>query len=235
MKLNCIGIKHRSRQFGEKGRSLKNLTLLVAGMVLSSGLTAAAPIDGLFNTGVDSSGVLLAGGPGTPDPHWTVLGGGSAKVAPNQPGFYLPQVSARFINTDGTSPQTTFFILQLQFDLTGYDHTTASFSGRFAADNCAVMQLNGNSATSGGEIGPCGALTAFGQYTGFSFSSGFLPGLNTISVQVTNIVDSPGAALVEFTSSSVERVSGSPVPEPATWGITAAALLALGGLRRLRC
>lgn len=230
MKLYSLDINSRCRR--TSGIIVRNLAMLGAGMLFGAGMTFAAPIAGLFNTGVDSAGVILAGGTGTTDPHWTVQGGGSAAVAPNQPGFYLPQVTARWINPDGSGTPGTSFTLLLQFDLTGFDPNTASFGGQFAADNCAVMRLNGNSANGGGTVGPCGALSAFGTYSGFSFTSGFVSGLNTISVEVTNIVDSPGAAMVEFTASNVERLSGNEVPEPGTWCLTAAAFAVLGGVRR---
>lgn len=214
---------------------MRNLIMFSAGLVLSAIAVVAAPINGLFNTGVDSGAVVLAGGPGTVDPHWTVLAGGSALVAPNQPGFYLPQTFARFVNTNGTSPEVTSFTLLLQFDLTGFDPATASFGGRFAADNCAVIKLNGNAADSGGSTDICGSLNSFGQYWAFGFTSGFVTGLNTISVEVTNIFDSPGAALVEFTASDVQRLtSRTAVPEPGTWAMTAAACLVLAGMRRFR-
>lgn len=212
----------------------KKLMVLFAGAVLSAGLAGANPIIGLYNSGVDAGGGLLVGGPGTLDPHWTVLGGGAAAVAPDQRGFYLPQNTALWINTDGQGVQSTLFTLQLQFDLTGFDHTTASFGGRFAADNCAVMRLNGALADSGGTVGPCGALTAFGQYTSFSFISGFVAGLNTITVEVTNEQGSPGAMLVEFTASDVQPLTGAAVPEPGTWGLTVGALTVLAVLRRKR-
>lgn len=230
MKLYSPDINSRCRR--TPGIIVRNLAMLGAGMLFGAGMTFAAPIAGLFNTGVDSAGVILAGGPGTADPHWTVQGGGSAAVAPNQTGFYLPQVTARWINPDGSGTLGESFTLLLQFDLTGFDPNTASFGGRFAADNCAVIRLNGNSANSGGSVAPCGPLSAFGTYSGFSFTSGFVSGLNTISVEVTNELNTPGATMVEFTESNVEPLTGSDVPEPSTWCLTAAAFAVLGGLRR---
>jgi hypothetical protein len=208
---------------------MKRLPLILAIALIGHSPLISATISGLFNTGVDSNNALLVGGTGTPDPHWTVLSAGSAAIAPNQTGFYLASSTARFINTSGNSVEPTAFTLQLQFDLTGFDHTTASIGGRFAADNCGSIRLNNDTAGAFQIAFPCGNLNAFGQYTGFSFTSGFQPGINTISVDVINIEDSPGAALVEFLASSVEPISttNNNVPEPATIVLTGLALGAL--------
>lgn len=85
----------------------------------------------------------------------------------------------------------------LQFDLTGYDPNTASFSGRFSADNSAVIKLNGIII---------GTAPDYFRFYNFSANHGFISGINTLDFIVTNYQgggNNPTGLRVEFTDSKI--------------------------------
>jgi hypothetical protein len=112
---------------------------------------------------------------------------------------------------------------QLTFDLTGSDASTASFTGRLAADNAVTVLLNGV------EIATTSSLSSWAQ---FAASTGFTSGLNTLDFLVTNWQQdsyNPTGLRVEFTSSSV-----SAVPEADTYAMMLAGLGLVGFVARRR-
>ena len=122
---------------------------------------------------------------------------------------------------DPSTPGTYKF--ELTFNLSGYDASSASFTGRFSADNAATVLLNGQEIGSG---------TGFTSWTSFAASSGFHTGLNTLDFDVTNYAQNGGNPLglrVEFTGSSV-----SAVPEPASYAMLIAGMAMLGFAARRR-
>jgi PEP-CTERM motif len=203
-------------------------------LLLSAGLQAAV-IPGLLNTGVVSAGVQLADANGIADPHWQQNGNTAFTYSINRAGFgtiYIPETltgvgsdQSRWISVDGFGAVgSTPVPFTLSFDLTGFFPTTASLTGRWATDNCGSAQLNGGAAFS--TIGNCGSSTSFTQWTPFSATSGFVAGLNTLTFNLTND-GGPGAIRVEFLSSDV-----TPTPEPGTYALMGAALVALGWVRK---
>lgn len=108
-------------------------------------------------------------------------------------------------------------------DLTGFDASTASFSGRFAADNSAVALLNGTAI---------GTSSGFSSFSSFAATTGFNAGLNTLSFVVTNLKQNggnPTGLRAEFLASSVTAV-----PEPETYAMLLAGLGLMGAVARRR-
>lgn len=210
----------------------------------------AADIPGLYSTGLNDFGAGLAGG--AVDTHYTFQSGGTATgstcgtsmcghvalaaafpippwipadTSPNPGSNWLTPSANQGDSYDPTSNGT--YKWTLTFDLKGYVAATASFSGLFAADNGATVQLN-----DGGPI--LGTATGFDAWSGFSSAGAtFNAGINTLVFTVTNLArdgGNPTGLRVQFTESSV-----TPVPEPEAYGLAIAGLgLVAFGLRRRR-
>ena len=188
----------------------------------------ADPITTLFSTGVDASGNPLANG--TVDSHYTV-NGGNAYVIGNP-------ASVGWVGNTGTStwisPALDTFAIggpytyHTTFDLTGFDPGTAVITGQMAADDQAVIYLNGTMVFTG-------ALDATAPWTylqSFSITSGFIAGMNSLDIVVPNDVETgvnDGPTGVQLALSG----TASAVPEPATLSLIGMGL-ALTALARRR-
>ena len=107
------------------------------------------------------------------------------------------------------------------FDLTGFNASTASFTARFAADNSVVAYLNNVQI---------GTASGFASWTDLSSSSNFVAGVNTLSFVVTNLAQNggnPTGLRVEFLSSNVTAV-----PEADTYAMMMAGLGLMGLIAR---
>lgn len=230
---------------------MNKFKLLMA--VSAIGLSApamAAPIVGLYNTGVTSGGAGWGVGGGVTagvvlEPHWTMTtisgtapsgawNSGVAGVFPLNGPWANEDATSRWVaptQNAGTSYDKTapgLYMFSLTFDLTGFIPGSASFTGRFLSDNRVTdVLLNGSSI-----VGPGSGFGA-GDWDPLASTGGtFLGGVNTLSFMVQNDALKAGNPLglrVEFLTSSV-----AVVPEPATWGMMILGFGAIGGAMRRR-
>lgn len=213
------------------------------GLALSPWL-GAAPINTLFNTGVDANGQPVANG--LADPHYTLIStppGSSATTRVVDPSGGLPfpfyevgSNASRWVvandplQTGGTYSPTGDYTFRTTFSLTGFDANTASISGMWWVDNYGLQILiNGVPIV-------LSALPVNTFYPGapaysFAITSGFVAGANTLDFVVQNFDGTPGqqnpvALRVEMTGDA------DPLPEPGTLALLAVAVLAAGATRR---
>ena len=195
---------------------MKRIPQLIAASVAAvfahaSMMVSAAPIPGLFPTGVDGSGSLL--GAGAIDPHYT-LDGGAPTFVVNE-GFPIgPWMSngptSKWIapmadQSGGNSPGD--YSYRIRFDLDGLKPDTAVITGQWSSDNVGTaIRLNGN-ATGFTHSGN------FGAFEPFSIDSGFISGVNTLEFVVNNAGTStnPTGVRVELSGTAeVEPPPGTP-------------------------
>ena len=208
-----------------------NQTCLLATLLLAAGsLTARANLlTGLYNTGVDSTGAVLANG--VDDPHYTVTAPSSADVA------VVGNISWGSLGNDGLSQWDSPYVgsatgsqdqsagvykYQTTFNISG-PFTSASITGQFATDNELYdIILNGHSLG----IQQLNAV-GFNSFTSFSIatSADFVSGVNTLEFDVNN--DSgPTGFRVEMTGNAISA-PGVPDTTP-TGGLLLTALVCLG-------
>jgi hypothetical protein len=199
---------------------------MAAILATSSFLSAhAASITGLVNTGTFASGAqdtnysLNGTGFGyvTKDNVWPI----GPWIANTTTSKWITPLANQGASFDPVTKGT--YTWSLSFNLAGFDASTASFSGKFAADNSAVVLLNGHSI---------GSANGFTSFSNFGAASGFNSGLNTLDFVVTNVAQNggnPTGLRVEFTASNV-----TPVPEPETYAMLLAGLGLMGVISRRR-
>jgi hypothetical protein len=193
-------------------RFQKTLHAFALTLALSLAQLSAAPIPGLFNTGVDNTGAALPDN--TVDPHYTITlnpdtGVPDAFVEDSQSfpivaGPWLANTASskwigpRFNTTAAAGGDYEYL---LTFDLTGFDPETAIITGRWASDNDGTeILLNGAPTHSP-------TRDQFSSYTDFRLVSGqdfFVEGTNTLYFRVNN-------SAVGYTGLRVE-ISGTALP-----------------------
>lgn len=206
---------------------MMNRLIFAAALGLAAAGTAqAAAIHGLVNTGVEASLVdsnyqlngkasfVTANDAAFPFPHW------SANTATSR---WIMPTALQGESFNHTSPGT--YTWHLGFDLSGFNAASASFSGRFAADNRATAYLNGHAI---------GLTSGFGEndWRQLSAASYFIAGLNSLDFVITNDAygaGNPTGLRVEFLSSQVTAV-----PEPEAYAMLLAGLLLVGAVARRR-
>lgn len=192
-------------------------------------VSIAAPIT-VHNTGVNGSDSLVAAGAQVS--FWTLASepAGASEAIGGNPfryhngAYFADTATAAWVapTASGNAGVGGNYTYALTFDLTGLDPTSASISGIFGTDNNGSISLNGNAPVATTSFG------GFGSTTAFSFTSGFVAGLNTIDVTTNNGGD-PTAFFVQFNSAAA---STSGVPEPSTMLMVGLGLIAFASIRR---
>ena len=201
-------------------------TLPLIALAACAGTAEASPIFGLYNTGVDSKGSLLA--TSAIDRHYSLTvnpdsQGTNAYVPPVIPNTWLAEgPSSNWIAPNAANPASAavgWYTYQTTFDLTGYQPATAVVVGRWATDNVGeAILLNGVSMG-------LQNTQQFLAWTTFTLSSGFVSGVNTLAFQVDNAGTAPNPSGLRVEILAGTTATLIPVPEPATLSF-----LALGGL-----
>jgi MYXO-CTERM domain-containing protein len=203
-------------------------------LVLASAITlapaTAGSITGLFNTGVDNAGVVLANG--ATDTHYVLTTNPQNPGNPNAfvvfngqfpfPPWLADDASCKWIGPVADQSQNPFLnggIYDYQLTFT----TSSGFviNGMWASDNIGTIMVSG-----GGTVASGSPDSGFTSFTPFSVS---VPtaGTYTLDFKVNNGAGSPTGLRVAFTGTTM-------TPEPATMLLGAFGLLAVGLLRRRR-
>lgn len=193
-------------------------------LVLSAASANAAPITGLFATGVDGAGAALGGG--ATDTHYSILAPSQQGVVINIiPGTWVANnASRRWIWQDVLGqPVNVTRTFRTTFDLTGLDETTALLSGQWAADNTG-LDIFINGASTGNSCG------GFEVLCNFNIASGFVAGINTLDFQVRDVGGISGLLVSSLSGTADENVTE--VPEPGLVAIFGLGLIGLGIARR---
>jgi hypothetical protein len=171
----------------------------------------------VWNTGADANADTLA--LGASDTHWQLIAGpGVADPRPpfvvtdqHPGGAYFPSTDSMWIWQDaaGGGDFNTPYTFRLPIDLSGLDPSSATLSGAWGVDNDGTILLNGQAPTGPGTLGTFSLTGAahdnYNVEHPFSITGGFVPGINTLDIQVTN-ADGPAGLNVTRLS-----ISGTPV------------------------
>ncbi|MDG2123008.1 MAG: immunoglobulin domain-containing protein [Verrucomicrobiales bacterium] len=191
-------------------------------LLASAPLALAAPIPGLFNTGVDNDANILP--PNTLDPHYTIIESPdptfpgpdifTSSSIPSPPWLIEGPGSAnpdsRWItpNTVGgnVAGSTDNFTVRTTFDLTGFDQTTANITGRWSTDNGGVDIIINGFSTGQSNDGNFGVWHDFF----LDFPSDFVAGVNTIDFVFNNAGDAPNPGGLRIEMIGTIAAPGSP-------------------------
>jgi len=217
--------------------------LIVAASILRADTVQLA----LYNTGVSSTGALLADG--SADPHWQLIESQDAPYSSSCPectyvvdqngwpvggGVWTPDTTtAKWLapkpnesmasGSDGVGT----YEYETTFSMAGLYPSSAKITGNWTSDNGGVeILLNGNVVS---------GATQFDYHTlnnPFTITSGFVTGVNTLIFVVKNDTGSstgnPTGIIIQLSGTA------SNSPEPATWCLAGVSLLGAGLLQRRR-
>jgi hypothetical protein len=189
------------------GLALAGLTPLLACGSVPQGTepvgTTSSPlvISGLFATGVDSTNTPLA--TGAIDPHYAQTSLDPARLGPSAfvvapvGGWAAQTAASRWISpaTDASGASNAVYTYTTTFSLLGVDPTTATLSGTWACDDKCTLSLNATQVATS-PTSNYGSTSTFAVPAG----SGFVLGVNTLQIAVTNSGGGPtGLQVVSLT------------------------------------
>jgi hypothetical protein len=183
------------------------------GYVFIVGTPASVGVNG---TGLDSNGNLAA--VGSYETRYLLTS--SSDAAYGGPNAYVVAPVGNWTNQTSVSqwiaPRSDpangnasgSYNYRLFVDMTGYIPSTASFSGRIAADDSVALKVNGLPVATG---------SSASSFQTFSFSNGFIPQFNAIELAVTNAggAASPTGVRLELTGTAIAGVSLIVLPSGA--------------------
>lgn len=196
----------------------KILLIMAVALLFWTNQASAAPIASLYNTGVNDSGVVLAGG--AIDPHYKIGTSDPAYVFDG--GYPIGPWVANSATSMWIAPTLNTYagyeyIYTTTFNLTGYDAGTASITAYITADDEVTVKLNGAQV---------GVITGLSSLHELLINSGFVSGVNTLTFDVINSGGGPTGLRVDMTGTA------SPVPVPGALLLFGPGLAGLGLLRR---
>ena len=231
--------------------TFKTKFVWAAGAAMALGMAApvgAATITGLYNTGVDGSGKVLA--PGAAEQHYVINATSNASLPlPNTPtvatstswsandavgsqgsAWISPFTDANGVATKSTSyPDSQTYDYVLTFSLGTLSAASAMISGQVQSDNFVTILLNGVALATQPQppVPAPGSVSYFRSFSAFGADGGFLNGTNTLTFRVTDYGVISGLRVTDLV--------GTAVPEPATWAMLIVGFgLVAGQIRRRR-
>jgi hypothetical protein len=232
--------------------SFKTKTAWVAvGAAMTLGMAApasAASIMGLYDTGVDNAGKVLA--PGAAEQHYVITATSNASLLlPNTPtvatstswsandavgssgsSWISPFTNTAGVATKSTSyPSSETYDYVLTFSLGTLSAASAMISGQVQSDNYVTILLNdvALAAQPQAPLGAPGSVSYFRNFSAFGADSGFVNGVNKLTFRVTDYGVISGLR--------VSDLVGTAVPEPETWAMLIVGFgLVAGQIRRRR-
>lgn len=223
----------------------KSLCALAAGLfvsMISATEALAAPIAGLYSTGVDNAGVVRPTNTGLADLHYTVTTPGYILNDARWGSPWLPNTATAgwtalfYASNGGWSWDAGTYQITTSFTLAANeDPLTAFFTANVASDNYINQIL-----LNGSYVG--NALSGLGTFNTLNVNNYFQTGVNTLRFDVTNAPGywggNPAGLIVDIMSSGVSTITPpvvtAPVPEPETWAMLLAGLGLLGFAARRR-
>ena len=152
-------------------------------------------IVGLYNTGVDNAGAMLA--QGATDSHYTIISGpqtGAVYIAPADPGWIARTSNSQWISPSAAQsaslPSGTYQV-RTTFTVVGSPSGIAIALSCAADDTISDIQLNGVSVAAN-----IGGRSAWANLT---LSSGFIRGANVLDFYVSNAAPGPCGLQVQMT------------------------------------
>ena len=236
--------------------SVAKATLLAVALGIGAcgGTASATVISGLYSSGVDNSGGLIA--TGATDTHWTVVASPTwlstanyyngpalayyidawsyapAQSSPNSQWITMPNGDATTIFTPlGTPVRGTlgWYTYESSFALPA-NVASLMITGKFVGDNAAVIKLNGVEAS----YDPVA-----NGFQAFTMTSGFQTGTNLVDVFVYN-AEEPGQGTTPNPTGMQVQMTGeytlASVPEidPSAFGPAVSLLMGTLSLRECR-